>query len=219
VRLYVFLRAGRRASLSDFRWPAPEDGEPGGWVEVGGDAPQDLIRVSTVDELLWWLDDELWEVELEGDLRSEGHAFVAKRGRLLSRVEAWTPDVAAELAEACAFRVRDAGAEALARAGLAPEANELAGCASLDALEQVGSAIAARGTDSAASLAGFAADAVLYARDATAPARAAGVAAYVAAHALAGGDKTVASYDARFSDERRWQAEWLTRRLRLSTTP
>ena len=124
---------------------------------------------------------------------------------------------AAELAEACAFRVRDAGAEALARAGLALEANELAGCASLDALEHVGSAIAARSTDSAASLAGFAADAVLYARDATAPARAAGVATYVAAHALAGGDKTVACYDARFSDERRWQAEWLTRRLRLST--
>ena len=198
------------------QWPAPHDGAPGAWIEAGSDAPPDSIRAYPPEELLWCLDDELWEVELEGELRREGHTFVAVRGRLLSRVETWTPDVAAELVEAFAFRVRDAAVEALAESGLASEASDLAGCVSLDALERAGSATADRGSDAAARLAGFAADAARYAREATGPARAAGVAAYVAAHALAGGDKTVASYEARFADERRWQAEWLTRRLRLS---
>lgn len=83
----------------------------------------------------------------------------------------------------------------------------------LEALEQVGAAISQQDTGSARRLAGFASDTVLYARESPDPVRAAACAAYVAAHALAGGDKTVASYEADFADERRWHAEWLTRRL------
>jgi hypothetical protein len=217
LRLYLFLRSGQKASLRETRWPAPEAGAPGAWIEAGADAPPDSIQAYPLGELPWYLDEELWEVELGGDLRREGHAFVAERGRLLNRVDAWTPEVAAELVEACAFRLRDACADALARAGLEPEANDLAECTSLDALERVGSAIAGRSADPASDLAGFTADAVVYARDATTPARAAGVASYVAAHALAGGDRSVASYAARFADERRWHAEWLSRRLGLNT--
>lgn len=196
-------------------WPAPND-ETGAWIEVGGDVPPKSIRAYPVEELLWWLDDELWEAELEGDVRNEGRAVVATRGRLLSRVESWTPQIATETVEVCAFRARDAAAEALDGVGRESEARELASSVSLEALEQVGTEIAERGSDAAARLAGFAADTALYAREAPDPVRAAGVAAYVAAHALAGGDKTVASYEAKFAHERRWQAEWLTRRLRLS---
>jgi len=218
MSLYVFLRTGRRALLSKVVWPAPEDGEPGAWIETGSDVPPDAIRACPVEELLWWIDDELWAAELEGDPRTEGHAVVAARGRLVSRVESWTPEAATELAEACAFRARDAAAEALDRAGREHEARDLSACHSPEALEKVGTEIAERGTDAAARLAGFAADTALYARKAPDPVRAAAVAAYVAAHAVAGGDKTVASYEAQFADERRWQAEWLTRRLRLSST-
>lgn len=217
MTLYVFLRSGQKASLRELHWPTPRDGSPGAWLEAGADAPPGTIQAYPPEELPWYLDDELWEVELEGDVRREGHGFVASRGRLLKRVDAWTPEVAAEFVDVCAFRLRDVCAEALARAGLESEANDLADCASLDALEQVGSSIAGRRTDPAADLAGFTADAVLYARDATTPARAAGVASYVAAHALAGGDRSVASYEARLADERRWQAGWLSRRLGLST--
>lgn len=217
MSLYLFLRPDRRASLSETQWPAPHEGAPGAWLETGSDAPPDSIRAYPPEELLSCLDDELWEVELEGDLRREGHAVLATRGRLLSRIETWTPQVAAQLVETCAFRVRDAGAEALAQAGLTPDASDLAGCTSLDDLERVGSATADRGSDAAARLAGFAADAALYAREAPDPVRAAAVAAYVAAHALAGGDKSMASYEARFADERRWQAAWLSRRLGLRT--
>ncbi|MFN0153153.1 MAG: hypothetical protein ACKVUT_02145 [Gaiella sp.] len=61
----------------------------------------------------------------------------------------------------------------------------------------------------------FASDIVLYARDAGSPVRGAAVAAYIAAHAMAGGDKTAAGYAAAFEGERSWQVEWLRERLRL----
>jgi len=217
MRLYVFLRPGRKASLSDMQWPAPHNGAPGAWIEAGRGVPPEAIRAYPTEELLWCLDDELWEVELDGSLHRDGRAVVAKRGRLMRRVETWTSAVASELVEACAFRARDAGVEALAGASLVSAANELRSCGSLDALEHVGSTIAKRGSDAAARLAGFAADTALYAREAPDPVRAAAVAAYVAAHTLAGGDNSLAGYEARFADERRWQAEWLSRRLRLNT--
>ena len=56
MSLYVFLRVGRRASLSEVVWPAPSGGEPGAWIEADGDVPPDAIRSYPVEELLWRLD-------------------------------------------------------------------------------------------------------------------------------------------------------------------
>ena len=170
---YGFLGKGAVAFLSGFRWPQPVDGEPGRWVRVDMDAPREVVRGVEVEQLPWWLDDELWEVELDGSLVTDGRAVAADRARLLRRVDAWTPETARELVAACEQRVR-----------------ELA-------------------------LADYADDVVLYAEDADRPATAAAVAAYIAAHALAGGDKGAAGYETSFERERRWQVEWLKRRLQL----
>ncbi len=210
--LYVFLREGRRASLGDVVWPAPEGDEPGDWI---GGGETGSIRAYPPEELLWCLDDELWAAELAGDVRREGRAFVGARGRLLSRVETWTAETADALVRAFAFRARDAAAAALVGSGRESEARCLADSLSLAELERVGAEISGSEPDPVSRLAGFAADIALYARQAPDEVRAAAVAAYIAAHALAGGDKTLAGYEARFADERRWQADWLTRRLRL----
>ena len=171
--LYGFLAEGAVAFLSGFRWPQPADGEPGGWVRAGADAPRQVVRGVPVEQLPWWLDDELWEVELEGPLVMDGRALTGDRARLLRRVDAWTPEAAHEFVSACERRVREA------------------------------------------ALADYAADVVRYAEEADRPAAAAAVAAYIAAHALAGGDKSAPGYEAGFERERRWQVEWLKRRLQL----
>ena len=216
MELYVFLRSDGRASLDDTVWPAPEGDAPGAWLESEEAADRGAIRAFPSEELLWCLDDELWEAELAGDVRREGRAFVGSRARLLEHIGTWTPEVADELVALCAFRVRDAAVAALEAAGREHQARLLSARISLGELEKRGAEIAAGGADDAARLAGFASDTALYAREAPDSVRAAAVAAYVAAHALAGGDKTVASYDAGFADERRWQAEWLSRRLSLN---
>jgi hypothetical protein len=141
------------------------------------------VRGFPLEQLPWWLDDELWTVELAPPVIEEPRCLRARRGRLLRRVETWTSAAAEELVAACEARLRAAAA-------------------------------AARGTE-AQLLGDFADDVLLYARDADRPASAAAVAAYIAAHALAGGDKNVRTYEARFEDERRWQVEWLRSRLRL----
>jgi len=205
VRAYAFLGAGGTSFLTGLHWP-----DPSTWVERNDEA----VRASEPDQLVWWLDDELWEVELDGEVRALGRALTASRARLLRRVEEWTDAAATELVLACARRVRDAAVEALAAEGRDDDAAMLATADDLTEIENASNRLAAGDAPSAA-VTSLAADVVLYARDARAASRAAGVAAYVAAFALAGADKSAPDYQERFAAERSWQAAWLKQRLRL----
>ena len=60
-----------------------------------------------------WIWEELWEVELDGEVEARGHKLRAPRGRLLQRVDAWSPGSARAFARACAGR-------AAVHAGAAP---------------------------------------------------------------------------------------------------
>jgi hypothetical protein len=204
VLAYAFLDHGRRSYVTDAVWPPAGD-----WIDAAED-----VRACSAEELPWWLDEELWEVELEGDVRELGRALTASRMRLVQRVDAWTDDVATELVAVCARRARDEAVRALRETGRAEDAAALADAGTPEEIEGAAGEIAG-GEDAGARLAGLAADVVLYARDASGPVRAAGVAAYVAAYALAGGDKRAPGYQEGFDAERRWQAHWLKHRLRL----
>jgi hypothetical protein len=213
--VYAGLRSGAVDRLTEFAWPTPAAEAPGSWVEAGVDAPHDAVRGFPVEQLPWWLDDELWQLELAGEQTAELRRTRATRGRLIRRVETWTPEVATSLVEVCAQRLQEAAVGALVREGRREEADTLVAAGDLERLEQTGNLVGQAGASEGGRLASFAADVVLYARDAGRPAAGAAVAAYIAAHALAGGDKTVRTYAARFEVERGWQAEWLRGRLRL----
>jgi len=205
LRAYSFLSAEATSYLTGLRWPSA-----GTWVERDDEA----IRASDADQLVWWLDDELWEVELDGEVRDLGRAFTARRARLVRRVEEWTDAVAEEFVLICARRARDRAVEQLAGRGRAADAAALAAANDVESIERIAARLAA--SEGAACIsAGLAADVVLYARDARVASRAAGVAAYVAAFSLAGADKTAPGYSERFEAERSWQAAWLKERLRL----
>jgi hypothetical protein len=186
VRLYVFLGPGRTSFLTGVRWPAPTHSEPAQWVEAGLDGPDDAVRGYEPGELTWWLDDELWELELLGKVRRVRRSLLGERGRLLRRIEHWTPAAAEELTAVCVDRIRR-HADETRRSGSTVEAEQLDGLAS---------------------------DAVAYAQDGGG-ARGAGVAAYIAAHAAAGADREAPNYQRRFDLEREWQAAWLKARLSL----
>jgi hypothetical protein len=68
------------------------------------------IHACRVRNLPYWLDDELWTVELSGYFREGEQALVASRGRLAERVEAWNAEAAREFTEACAERNGGLGA-------------------------------------------------------------------------------------------------------------
>jgi hypothetical protein len=205
----VSLRAGGRSALGSLVWPAPGS-EGGSWVAAGVDGEPRDVRGFEASQLPWWLDDEIWVVELAGQVQASGRILLAERARLVRRVEGWDAEAQDAFVAACGGRVAELAAAALEREGRSSEAAKLR---SADDLESAAGEL--EGVAGAALLAGLARDVFFYHRDAGRGARGAGTAGYIAAHAAGGGDKTARGYDAGFEAERRWQAEWLSGRLGL----
>jgi hypothetical protein len=203
MEAFAFLGRGAVEPLTGFVWPTP-DGEEPVWVEAGA-APRDALRGYPAHDLPYWLDDELWWVELEGGRAERDHALLADRARLVGRVGTWSDSLALEFTEACARRVARQAAAALREDGRTEEAARLEGAGGLDELQVAASGI--RGNGTARTLAGYTADVCFYARDAVGAAQGACIAAKMSAVALGG--------DVEAPGERAWQASWLTERLGL----
>jgi hypothetical protein len=102
VIAYKFLATGRVAPFTGFRW------QPGEWVEaVAVDACRGGIHACRVRDLPIWFNDELWEIELDGDVVEQDRKVVAPRGRLGRRVDSWSDKAAADFGRFCARRTRE----------------------------------------------------------------------------------------------------------------
>jgi hypothetical protein len=207
VIAYKFLRPGGVGPFSRYAWPLPRDEQAGAWVIGGAGAMvcQTAVHACRVQDLPWWLQDELWEAELDGDVSRGRHKVVAPRARLLRRIESWDAECSQRFADACALRARDHAVTALERAGATHAAGQLRNATGNRALREAARIWA--GASEAARIP------VLMAGDAAIRARggAAIVAAYIAAHA-AGRVEGPAALDA----ERAWQADWLQTTLSLT---
>ena len=102
---YKCLRTGAVAPFTEIVWPQPTGPEPGRWVDAGAVDPcRRGVHACSADDLPYWLQDELWEIELDGDVQRIGHKLAARRGRLVHRVSAWHTDAARAFALLCAGR-------------------------------------------------------------------------------------------------------------------
>jgi hypothetical protein len=102
VRAYKFLRGDRRSPITGFRWPES------GWVEATGplEACRNGVHACRIEDLPHWIGDELWTVEVEGEVQTAPNGVLARRGRLVERVQEWADGVAQEFADDCARRAR-----------------------------------------------------------------------------------------------------------------
>lgn len=66
-------------------------------------ALRERIHACAAADLPYWLNTELWEVELAGAERGN-RKLVARRGRLLRRLDAWNGEAVRAFAESCAER-------------------------------------------------------------------------------------------------------------------
>jgi hypothetical protein len=99
---YKFLGAGRVGRFTGFRW------EPDTWVEASAAAAcRNGIHACRIRDLPIWLDDELWQIELAGDVVTGDRKIVAPRGRLTLQIEGWTPELAHEFGRFCTRRTRE----------------------------------------------------------------------------------------------------------------
>ena len=209
-----FLRDGQIAPFSRVRWPSPAGDEPAPWVQR---TSAHRVHACEVVDLPDWIDNELWHVELDGDVQTDYGTLAADRGRLIARVADWNHQTAAELAAACTLRARDAAVAVLGDAhGF--EASTLQASTSATELATAAATLASQpgvGDDGARAI-GYVGDAARHAVTArtdpsTAPLHAA-AAGFIASHAaaLAAGDSAAAA------TERAWQARWLAKRLALA---
>jgi hypothetical protein len=239
ITAYKFLGTGAIGLYSGFRWPTPSSTKPGAWMEVAGilELGANGVHACAPDELLNWIDDELWLVELAGQIDKRDGVLLARRGRLLRRLERWNESTARVFVGDCVMRARDAAVDALRRTRDERGARALASIRDLEALE-------AHLVVRAKSTSGFVAEALAYVADAVALAHgerperyglhpattamptAGAIAAnlgFVVAHALgcahadAVGDP--AAYEAGVQAERARQRAWLSERLGLDAVP
>ncbi|MBW3593287.1 MAG: hypothetical protein KY396_06310 [Actinobacteria bacterium] len=236
MRAFKFLARGSVGRFSDFRWPLPSADEPGAWVHTADrlENCRHGVHACRGHQVLPWIDDELWAIELRGEILDQSDMLIAESGRLLTRVEGWDARAATEFAEACAWRSRDYALRALRRVGLTDEANRLVEAASLGEMQAAAASAARTSGGAARELTGFAADTVslthgerpdawaapsrprLRAPEQTPGAVAANL-AHVVAHAA--GREAVAAgrtYEQGYDEERAWQLEWLEKRLSVS---
>jgi hypothetical protein len=122
VRAYKFLRRDGTTLFTRFAWPVGE------WVETEGVLVwcDNGIHACRIEHLPHWLGQELWLMELHGEIVSVHDAVVARRARLVERVSAWSGGVAQEFGDHCARRAREL-------AGTAPAADGRASDAAADA--------------------------------------------------------------------------------------
>ncbi len=189
---YKFLAAGARSPFTGLRWP-----EAGTWVSAPGDREATWVFACRREDLPYWVDGELWRIELDGPVREARHQISAPRARLAARIEAWSAELGRRYAEACARHARDAALPALPaalRERIAP----------LDDPGELAAAV--QGAPAASAIAGYLGDAAAMARD-DHPAAASYLACMLAASVRGGA--------AGFEAERAWQARWLSEHLAL----
>jgi hypothetical protein len=101
---YKFLRRGSVSPFAQHPWP-----RDGSWVQSRDPARtcDGAVHACAVGDLPLWMDAELWRVELDDIVDTAHDKIAARRGRLVERIDAWTPELAADYAAACAERTNE----------------------------------------------------------------------------------------------------------------
>jgi len=216
VTYYKTLLADGTSPHQSTPWPLPTQEPDGSWTPgewlVSAHAkrrkrPLTRRRVDVcvpavygarADQLLEWLSDRCYIVELDGVVEGETKV-AATRGRLLRPVEGWTDAALRALAFRCAdHAIRVSAPAALRAAGLSAEADALAALPPvIDETSAKSAAWAAKAAESAAKSAAKSAKAAARSAEAWSAAKAAKAAAKAVAKSAAWSAKSAA-----------WSAAW-----------
>lgn len=213
---YKFLARGAVGPFSGRPWPSPQGfGRPGGWMAASRLEPcRSGLHLCRPTDLPLWLCEELYTVEVEGEVLAHDSFVLVHRARLVDRVDAWRQETAGSFCHGCALRVRDLAVEALRAAGRLQEADRLERCDTTDEIETVAGRIT-DGDERVTPLVGYAMDAAHFATATRSQPRwAAGAAttAFVSATAARVAANGSTGRDGA-EEERRRQGEWLASHL------
>jgi hypothetical protein len=208
MKTFKFLEDDGTSVWSATRWPLPSADAPGAWVDSGEvRACRAGVHACRFEELAYWMRATMWEIELGGDIVEARHKVIARRGRLLRRIDGY-PAAVRELGTVAAWRTRDRAITALRAEQRDPLADRFAECTTLSAIEALGPHVSDDGSHGS--------QAALMAVDSAqvAPNGPIGAVPFFASNA-AGYEAD--DFDAGFAAERRFQSDWLVERLGLGS--
>lgn len=216
MRFYKFLAKGAIGPDDRRGWPTPSASREARWVEADDVFSTSVraVEACRLEDLPYWLDEELWEFEFEGPYEASDRRVVGRRGRLVRRIEMWNADSAMAFAAACVDRSRGHAAAVLRAYGAPPgveamlhtnDISEIMAAAYEPDVSDIGSDVMTVVHD--------AGDVAFAVHTGMAPSLVALVAARTAASAA---KATHGSPGAAEDEERLWQAGWLATRLGLT---
>jgi hypothetical protein len=218
MRAYKFLDRNGRAIYSGASWPLPAANAPGAWMETEHAVPCHVgIHGCRPSDLSYWLGDNLFELELDGDVVEARHKVVARRGRLVRRIDDYTM-AARELCAVVTWRARDVALTLLESSPHSELANAFRAATTLDEIEALGAAVGdSFPTEDDVGLAcGMAVDSAHFAHAGEAAVHSPFIAACAVGHANAiSAPNPRQAFDEAFNAERREQSGWLADRLSL----
>lgn len=231
---YKFLSSGALGFFSGHAWPPPAGDRPGEWVRVSGELRQcqNGVHACAEGQLVEWLDEELWEIELDDTAVEVEGGFVAQAGRLIRRVEDWDNECARAFVDHCVDSTVVLAAESLVRAGRERDSEALMASRARPDAERKVRALARNFDDKSSSSIMFLDDvsrlerggrpeseevALPEERGGPTPFALAANLGYVCAHIAAqlAEQAAAGTYDEAFGRERLSQSAWLAEKLRL----
>ena len=92
ARAYKFLARGAIGPITRVAWPLATGDRPGDWL--GDGRPASLCRsgvhACAREHLAYWLHEELWQVELDGETLAGPDCVISPRARLLQKIAPWS---------------------------------------------------------------------------------------------------------------------------------
>ena len=105
---YKVLKAGGKpANGGTGTWHLPKGKRPGKWMPKIDDIElcERGYHFFRREDLVYWLDEEIWEVKVRGDILFGDDKGVAQQARLIRKVETWNEKTARLFAADCAENV------------------------------------------------------------------------------------------------------------------
>jgi hypothetical protein len=106
MKAWKFLANDGMGVFSRFAWPLP-NGAARPWVESEVDPCRAGIHACRRVDLPYWLNDTLYEIELDGAVEEQTLKVVAPRGRLVRRVDAWNDETREDYSQMCIARAAE----------------------------------------------------------------------------------------------------------------
>jgi RNA polymerase sigma-70 factor, ECF subfamily len=106
VIAYKFLASDRTACFSQVRWPLPDADDAWILASAAVGTCRRAVHACRMNDLAYWLDQQLWRVELVGKVTESATKIVAERGRLLEPVDDW-PEVVPAFIDDCTARLAE----------------------------------------------------------------------------------------------------------------